>query len=46
MTDVAIVSTARTALAKSVRGSFNNTHPIKILSLFSKVWHILLQSLL
>lgn len=28
MTDVAIVSTARTALAKSVRGSFNNTHPI------------------
>lgn len=28
MTDIAIVSTARTALAKSVRGSFNNTHPI------------------
>jgi acetyl-CoA C-acetyltransferase len=28
MTDVAIVSTARTALAKSVRGSFNATHPI------------------
>ena len=28
MIDVAIVSTARTALAKSVRGSFNNTHPI------------------
>ena len=30
MTDVAIVSTARTALAKSVRGSFNNTHPITL----------------
>lgn len=28
MTDIAIVSTARTALAKSVRGSFNATHPI------------------
>lgn len=28
MIDVAIVSTARTAMAKSVRGSFNNTHPI------------------
>lgn len=28
MTEIAIVSTARTALAKSVRGSFNNTHPI------------------
>ena len=28
MTDVAIVSTARTAMAKSVRGSFNDTHPI------------------
>ncbi len=28
MTDIAIVSTARTAMAKSVRGSFNNTHPI------------------
>ena len=28
MTDIAIVSTARTALAKSVRGSFSNTHPI------------------
>jgi acetyl-CoA C-acetyltransferase len=28
MSDIAIVSTARTALAKSVRGSFNNTHPI------------------
>lgn len=26
MSDVVIVSTARTALAKSVRGSFNNTH--------------------
>jgi acetyl-CoA C-acetyltransferase len=30
MTDIAIVSTARTALAKSVRGSFNNTHPITL----------------
>lgn len=30
MTQVAIVSTARTAMAKSVRGSFNNTHPIKL----------------
>lgn len=30
MTDIAIVSTARTALAKSVRGSFNNTHPIEL----------------
>ena len=28
MTDVAIISTARTAMAKSVRGSFNDTHPI------------------
>lgn len=28
MTDIAIVSTARTAMAKSVRGSFNATHPI------------------
>lgn len=28
MTDVAIVSTSRTAMAKSVRGSFNDTHPI------------------
>ncbi len=28
MTDIAIVSTARTAMAKSVRGSFNDTHPI------------------
>lgn len=28
MKDAAIVSTARTAMAKSVRGSFNNTHPI------------------
>ena len=28
MRDAAIVSTARTAMAKSVRGSFNNTHPI------------------
>ncbi len=28
MVDVAIVSVARTALAKSVRGSFNATHPI------------------
>ncbi len=28
MSDIAIVSTARTALAKSVRGSFNATHPI------------------
>ena len=28
MTDVAIISTARTAMAKSVRGSFNATHPI------------------
>jgi acetyl-CoA C-acetyltransferase len=28
MIDVAIVSTARTAMAKSVRGSFNATHPI------------------
>ena len=28
MTDVAIVSTARTGLAKSGRGSFNDTHPI------------------
>lgn len=27
-TDVAILSTARTAMAKSVRGSFNATHPI------------------
>ena len=30
MTDVAIVSTARTAMAKSVRGSFNQTHPIRL----------------
>lgn len=30
MTDIAIVSTARTALAKSLRGSFNNTHPITL----------------
>jgi acetyl-CoA C-acetyltransferase len=30
MADVAIVSTARTAMAKSVRGSFNNTHPITL----------------
>lgn len=30
MIDIAIVSTARTALAKSVRGSFNNTHPITL----------------
>lgn len=30
MTDVAIVSTARTAMAKSVRGSFNNTHPMSL----------------
>lgn len=30
MIDIAIVSTARTALAKSVRGSFNNTHPIAL----------------
>jgi acetyl-CoA C-acetyltransferase len=30
MTDIAIVATARTALAKSLRGSFNNTHPIKL----------------
>jgi acetyl-CoA C-acetyltransferase len=28
--DIAIVSTARTALAKSVRGSFNDTHPIRL----------------
>ena len=28
MTDIAIVATARTAMAKSVRGSFNNTHPV------------------
>lgn len=28
MVEVAIVSVARTALAKSVRGSFNTTHPI------------------
>lgn len=28
MTDIAIVSTARTPMAKSVRGSFNDTHPI------------------
>ncbi len=28
MADVAIISTARTAMAKSVRGSFNDTHPI------------------
>jgi acetyl-CoA C-acetyltransferase len=28
MTDIAIVSTARTAMAKSLRGSFNTTHPI------------------
>ncbi len=28
MTDIAVVSTARTAMAKSVRGSFNHTHPI------------------
>jgi acetyl-CoA C-acetyltransferase len=32
MTDVAIVSTARTAMAKSVRGSFNATHPIILAS--------------
>ncbi|ATE67445.1 acetyl-CoA C-acyltransferase [Rhizorhabdus dicambivorans] len=30
MTDVAIVSTARTGMAKSVRGSFNATHPIRL----------------
>lgn len=30
MPDIAIVSTARTALAKSVRGSFNDTHPIRL----------------
>lgn len=30
MTDIAIVSTARTAMAKSVRGSFNATHPITL----------------
>ena len=30
MTDVAIVSTARTAMGKSVRGSFNATHPITL----------------
>ncbi len=30
MIDVAIVSTARTALAKSLRGSFNATHPITL----------------
>ncbi|WP_205480047.1 acetyl-CoA C-acyltransferase [Sphingomonas arenae] len=30
MIDVAIVSTARTAMAKSVRGSFNATHPITL----------------
>ena len=30
MRDVAIVSTARTGLAKSVRGSFNATHPITL----------------
>ncbi len=30
MIDIAIVSTARTALAKSVRGSFNDTHPIRL----------------
>lgn len=30
MTDIAIVSTARTAMAKSVRGSFNATHPIRL----------------
>lgn len=30
MTDIAIVSTARTAMAKSVRGSFNATHPITV----------------
>jgi acetyl-CoA C-acetyltransferase len=28
--DVAIVSTARTGMAKSVRGSFNATHPIRL----------------
>jgi acetyl-CoA C-acetyltransferase len=30
MTDIAIVSTARTGMAKSVRGSFNATHPIRL----------------
>jgi acetyl-CoA C-acetyltransferase len=30
MRDVVIVSTARTGLAKSVKGSFNATHPIKL----------------
>jgi acetyl-CoA C-acetyltransferase len=30
MQEAAIVSTARTAMAKSVRGSFNNTHPIAL----------------
>lgn len=30
MRDVAIVSTARTGMAKSVRGSFNATHPITL----------------
>ncbi|TRW14932.1 acetyl-CoA C-acyltransferase [Glacieibacterium frigidum] len=30
MTDIAIVATARTALAKSLRGSFNDTHPITL----------------
>ncbi|WP_408591790.1 acetyl-CoA C-acyltransferase [Novosphingobium sp.] len=30
MTDIAIVSTARTAMAKSLRGSFNATHPITL----------------
>ena len=30
MIDVAIVSTARTGMAKSVRGSFNATHPIRL----------------
>jgi len=30
MTDVAIVATARTGMAKSVRGSFNATHPVRL----------------
>ena len=30
MTDAVIVSTARTAMPKSVRGKFNNTHGITL----------------
>ena len=30
MTDAVIVSTARTALGKAVRGSFNDTHPVNL----------------